>query len=513
MSQINGMADIRVASVLSGLDEDRKIAAQTNRASRVKIEKGHAWLLRFLPFPMGKRGLPWARIGAHWISKTPCYCKQNTSPDFGGDPNFVCPVCEVTDTMHSQADSDADRDDFYQCQVRLAWTMWCIVFAKEDDRGRQEEMTEEETLTPYEFNIPKAAWQTFSAKLERSKSRKGGDDAVGFLSLENGCDIWVAKDKKNAYSFDLSDTGYGPIFELDDRYEAKLVRIWKQLRQPSVKFHDDARLNATADMLAERAFKQAADSLSERRSGGRSRDDDDDRQLSRGSGRLSRSSRGEEQEAPARQAAPPARQARQVLAPVRQTAPARQPNRFAVAQAALDEADGGAPPVDDSDQVPGAEVPPVDDGQNDTGMDGQGDPQEVPQEAPPAPPVRRASTRPAPQSEDDGSSAVDQSDAPAVRRQAGATPRQAAPPAVAAARRMGPAPVSAGVAPRSVARPSASTAQGGKVEEDPEELPEEANDPAPPPSQTAPPAPAPARSDALAGRLGSRLAAIKKNQG
>jgi hypothetical protein len=542
MNQLNSMADIRVASVLSGLEEDRKIAAQTTKTLRVKIEKGHAWLCRFLPFPMGPRQRPWALLAQHWINGKPCYCKQHTSADFGGDPNHLCPICEVTDSMHSQAENDDDRDDFYQCQVRLAWMMYCLVIAKEDDRGRQEVMTDDEILSPYEFNIPKTAFGTFSAKLERSKARKGGDPNIGLLSLENGSDLWVARDKKNTYSFDLSDNGYTPIFEMDDAYEGKILRIWRQLKQPTPKFHDDARLDSIANMLAERLFKDAADELSDnQRRSRRGRDTDDDQPSTRGAGRsLSRTRQvdneaGEQGEAPVRQAPartvtrqapPPPRQAppppRQA-APVRQAAAPVRQSRPVVAQATLDQAEGEQPPIDENDQIPGAEAPgaeaPVDEALPNGPEADPNDPQqeEAPQQEAPAPaPRQRVAPRPVAPPEDTG---VDSAEAPVVRRQAGAAPRPVAttpPPAVAAARRTAPASVSAGaptrVAPRQAPAPAAAR-QGGQIEDDPEEVPEEQRDPAPPPSQTAPAAPRPAASAALQGRLGSRIAAMKQNQG
>ena len=525
--QVSSLADIRVASVLSGLEEDKKIAAQSNKTARVKIEKGHAWLVRFLPFTFGERSMPWARIAQHWISGKPCYCKQHTSPDFGGDPNFLCPICEVVDSMYSQSDNDDDRDDFYQCQVRTSFLMYCLVIAKEDDRGRQEVMADSELLTPYEFNIPKTAFGTFTQKLERSKARKGGDQNIGLLSLENGCDLWVARDKKNTYSFDLSDDGYGPIFTLDDHYEGRVVRVWRQLKQPSIKFHDATRLNSIADMLAERSFKEAADNMNpdNQRRARRSRDDEGDQPASRGSGRsFSRSSdEGGDATPPASQAvrpaAPASRSAAPRPAPASAPTPARQTrqigSRFQSAQAALEET---LPPIDDTDQVPGAEVPAQEQSPTEEAYPAEEVPaqEQSPEEAPAAPPPRRVASRPTAVQADD--SAVDETDAPQVRRTAGATPRPVATPpaAVSAARRAAPAAVSA--APRA-ATPAAparqAPARAAQVDDDPDVLPEEERDPAPPPSQQAPPAAAvpPARSSALSGRLGSRINAMKQNQG
>ncbi len=167
--------DIRIATVLDGMEEDRKFAAQSNKTSRVKILRGHAWLVRFLPFPMGTRGLPWARLAQHWIGGKPCYCKQHTSPEFGGDPTYECPICQVADSMYNQAEDDKERDDFYSVQARIHFMMYCMVIEKESDRGAREQSTFEEMLVPYEFNIPKSSFALLTQKIERSKARKGGD--------------------------------------------------------------------------------------------------------------------------------------------------------------------------------------------------------------------------------------------------------------------------------------------------------------------------------------------------
>ena len=36
------------------LEAERKYASQSNKTARVKIERGHAWLIRLLPFPTNR---------------------------------------------------------------------------------------------------------------------------------------------------------------------------------------------------------------------------------------------------------------------------------------------------------------------------------------------------------------------------------------------------------------------------------------------------------------------------
>jgi hypothetical protein len=522
--------DIRIATVLDGMEEDRKYAAQSNKVTRIKIPKGHAWLIRFLPFAMGTRGLPYARLAQHWISSKPCYCKQHTSPEFGGDPNYECPICSVADNMYNQADNEADRDDFYSVQVRVVFTMYCVVIAKETDRGVREDSTFDEMLIPCEFNLPKTSFALLAQKIERSKARKGGSPNMGLLDLELGQDVWCIRDKMNALSFELSDDGPAPLYELNDQFDANVARLWKSMKQPNVKFLDDVRLNAIADKVAERAFEKAASEMGEaysNRGGSRTRGERHGGGSARGNrenddeprGRSSRGQSEPEISRPTRRPAPP-----QTAAPSR-SVPSRGTRAASVASATIDEAEGqAAPPEDDSNPelmpVPQnqrrsqvrqeeAQEQPQEQEQDPNGPE-QDDPrnqeqpqdpeQDQPQEQeqePPAPPVRRAvasTSRPAPAT------------------------RPAAPSAAVQAGRRAQAPQpSVRTAP--AARNESAT---GQVADDPEELPEEANDPAPSkpealpprsaaPSRAAAPAAAPT-TNRFAAALGPRIQGLRSRQ-
>lgn len=484
MSKVNTMD---LVSNLN-LEAERKFAAQSNRAARVKIEKGHAWLIRLLPFPQGPTKQPFARIAQHWVGGRAFCCKRHTSPDFGGDPDAICHVCDVADQMHSEATEQSDKDAFYGVQVRISYRAYCLVFSKEDERGRREDMTPEEILTAHEFNIPKTGFSVIAAKLDRSKGRKGGSP-LGLLDLEMGTDLWVARDVKNSLSFDLSEQGPGPIFDMDDQFDTKLQRVWKQLKQPTVTFLSDERLNAMADMIAEKAFERAAKSLeggnqnNSRNGGGSSRGGN-----SRGAAPRGTFHEGEAEEPPARGRA--------------------RSNGFARAQAALEEAPAQEQSGEE-DQVPGAEVPAQEQ-----------------EQAPPArtsprrAPVATAETAETGEPGTGQEAAQEQEQAPPVtaRRTAGAAVRQATPmtrvsvPPSVAQRRTGPA------------APPAGRAAGGRIEDETpaEDPPEEQRDPAPPQDQAAEqqdqaaeqqeqaPVSRPARNPALAGALRQSVATMSQ---
>ena len=447
------MSKFNVTDLVSNLslEAERKFAAQSNRTARVKIEKGHAWLIRLLPFAQGPGKQPFARIAQHWVGGRAFCCKRHTAPDFGGDPDAYCPVCDVSEEMHGAATDQSDKDAFYGVQARIAYRAYCLVFSKEDNRGKRDDMTPDEILTAHEFMIPKTSFVGLAQKIERSKGRAGGSP-VGLLDLETGSDLWVARDIKNSLSFDLSETGPGPIFDLDDNYDTKLQRVWKQLKQPTITFFSDERLNAIADMIAEKAFEKAAKSLENREGNNGSSNGRGGAAPARGG------SRGQFHEAEHEE--PPARG--------RTTG---RNNGFARAQAALEEPqqqeqnDPGQEQNPQDDQVPGAEVPaqeqapvtrrraPVETAASTTETEQQPEGQDNAAEAPPV--TRRAAGAP-----------VRRAAAPA------AGTRVAVPPSVT--RRTGP--------PSQPGARAAAPAQGGRVEEETpaEDPPEEQRDPAPP---------------------------------
>lgn len=460
------------------LEAERKFASQSNKTARVKIDRGHAWLIRLLPFPQGPAREPFARLAQHWIGGRSLMCKTNTSPNFGGDPSYDCPICSTVGTCKNEARDDDERDEFYQVEARISYRCYCLVFRKEDDKGRAEEITGDDMLVPHEFNIAKSSFAILSAKIERSKSRQGAPP-MGILDLERGCDLWAIRDKKNSLTFDLSEDGPGPIFTLDDLYDEKLARVWKQLRQPVVKFLPDDRLDDIADMISEKSFELASKSLYDRQDGDSGRGTN--RGSSRGSYRGSNrgSSRGSFHESQEGEEVPRSRRSSrsqddtgdQEPAPEsRRPASTGRSNSFSRAQAALGDSN-------DDDQVPGAEVP----------ARRQSQPHEAP---PPADQRDNNSPEEAP---------------PVSSARGGATARIApagrvsVPPGVAAGRRAGSPPPPP---------PPPASRSGGRIEDEAPgegDLPEESSDPSPAEDAEREPverrAPAPAGRGGIAGAL------------
>lgn len=454
------MNDVRPTALTRYMEEDEQaISSLSKAARRVKIETNHTWNLRILPVEMGPDKMPYVRLAQHWRNNKPLTCPRHTSKAWGGDPDYNCPVCDVSERLNESSNDDI-RNLGYQARCVLRFRFWCVVFDKEDARGKIEEMSLDEILNPYEFDMYKTTWEDFKKFQKWATNRRRGNvepSPWGVMDLETGVNMLATHGAKGVR---LDRTDPGPIFELNDpEFDAKIKRIWSRLRKPVITVASERQLLEMAVKFEEDAEgggrRRSTRSRDDDRGGrGRSRasgeDEDDD---NRGSERLDRGERrsrysGEDEDEPrsSRRAQrtdddsgsePPARSRRTEPEPEAEGAGAP-PSRRGQAVSAQDMAE---------DQIPGAEVPPP------TSPKRGGI--EIP------PPVRRASTPPP---------ADEAPPAPPTRR-------AATPPPVGedAENSEGPS----GPPPRRSQQPAAGAPTGG-VDENEDNVPEEAKDPAPP---------------------------------
>jgi hypothetical protein len=84
--------------LLGRFDSERK-PAQTDfvecKKRIVQLNRGEAWLIRFLPVVLGETKRFYARIARHWRNKRQIICPRLTEPGFGGNVEEYCPVCRV----------------------------------------------------------------------------------------------------------------------------------------------------------------------------------------------------------------------------------------------------------------------------------------------------------------------------------------------------------------------------------------------------------------------------------
>lgn len=412
---------------LAYLDEERQFQEthQKNKVRRVKIEKvNQAWLVRFLPVGLGSRNLWYARMGQHWMNKQPIFCPRCVSPDFGGDPNADCPVCQIADVLNAE-DNDEISTFGFKLRANLTYLTYCLVYQIDPGRGEVQEMPDSEIMKPWEFQHYKSSFDELMDYFRRGTT---ASRPYSVLDLEKGNDFWATRTTKGT-RLDRQDPG--PIFALDDpQYEAKLDQIFNQISQPKIKIPTQKELEVFA-RKAEAAAYGETDDRSERGRGRRVAEEDD-----------------EPQDRPSRRVS---------------SAPGR---RMAAAAAPAEEEPAGEPAGDD-DQIPGAEVP-ARTVSRPAGRPGQA---AAPARAAAAPVGRPAgAARPAP-------AAASRTAAPA----AAAAPARR--PATTAAR---PAPAAAAAATARRPAPAAAAPASTVTEEEDPGVAEEATDQAPPAEELPP---------------------------
>jgi hypothetical protein len=471
--------DIRANPMTKYMEKhNNAFAAVSSTARRVKIEENHTWRLRILPVELGVEKDPFVTIAQHWYNNQPKTCPRHTPASWGGNPDYVCPICEISDHLRESGDEKINGFGYkLRCNIQIR--AYCIVFDMEDQRGNVEEMPMSEVLNPYEFNMFKGTWENFSKFQKWATSRRrAGQEASpwGIIDLETGCDLLATHGSKGI-TLDKCDPG--PIFPLDDpKFDEYTAKIWSRIKSPKIIIPDDKELLELAAKIEEKAERgvDEDDRGGNRRGGNREREDSNYRARSR--------NREDQDDAPPRQSrrVPPASDdggdAPQTDAP-----PTRQSRRPAPAPAA--ETDDAPPPPA---RRAAARPPATEQAQEE-------------EEQAPAPPPRRAASPPA-------------APPPAARKSAATAP----PPAET----NGDAQENGDDGDLAPARPPArrgtvpSSAQPG-VDEEEDNAPEERNDPAPAtrekPAEEPPPVGAsapPARKAPPRGDIRDRLARLNQ---
>lgn len=314
-SNVN-MSNAMSPNFLAYLDEERQFqdAHQKGKVRRVKFERpNEAWLVRFLPVGLGERNLWYVRQGQHWLNKVPIGCPQCVSPDFGGDPNAPCQVCELAEALNAEND-DAVSTFGFRLRTNITYLTYCLVYEIDPGRGESQVMSEADIMKPWEFQHYKSSFDELINYFRRGVTAKR---PYSVLDLERGNDFWAVKTTKGVR---LDRQEPGPIIATDDPvYEAKLDQIFAAISQPRIKIPTAKELETFARKAEAAAF------------------DADDHDRERGRDRGERSERGgrdryEEDGGPHRSG--------------------RGGRRMAAATDTEAE-----PRAEEEDQVPGAEVP------------------------------------------------------------------------------------------------------------------------------------------------------------
>jgi hypothetical protein len=323
--------------VIVALDKEKQFRdqQQTKNRRRVKIEKpGQAWLVRFLPVELGEEGLPWIRLGQHWNRKQPAICPRCTATDFGGDPEFECPVCALADKLNDESQESVSNFG-WRLRANVTYLTYCLVYQIDLAPAQIEEMELHEVLKPWEFQHYASSFQELHDYFRRGATEKR---PWSVLDLESGNDFWATKIKGKGIRLDRQDSR--PCLALDEDYEKNVNAIFKAIKLPEIKIPSVKFLENFASKAEDNAWEEA----DERRHSNRSERGE------RGERRTGDEASEYEDESD-----------RQHHPVTRSGAPAKRLSRATPARGedAEEAPNNGEPETEEEDQIPGAEAPPA----------------------------------------------------------------------------------------------------------------------------------------------------------
>lgn len=224
------MSDLKLQMIRSYLTAEKKVLAETgSQRRRVQISDGESWLVRFLPDTYGD-GKFFVRQAQHWFNK-----KAVTCPRLSGNGDAPCPVCDTAEEMHGNTKPEV-ADAGYKLKAVLNFVTAVICYAKDDGKHGVEQVSDDEFLDPYEFQLHKNAFEKLFTVWDRSANAKR---PLGCLDLKEGKSFWATKIPKKG--IDLVPEDAAPIFEVDANFDANVARIYAKIKPPIIRAssHDD----------------------------------------------------------------------------------------------------------------------------------------------------------------------------------------------------------------------------------------------------------------------------------
>ena len=262
--------DVNTSTLAAMLDEERSYIEKGSKTygSRVQIPIKHTWLVRFLPVKLGPRKSFYARIGRHWINNRPVNCRRVTAPDFGGDPEFACPICEVVERFNNSA-NESVSNAAWRAQANPQWLTYCLVFEK-DDGDRVEQVAGSDVWTPNEFWLNKTAFTDLRSAYEKYIS-KGPLSVLDLVKGSNFFAFNAGKGGKGGIKLRKDDPE--PIYSTEDeaKFDRVVEKVFSKVKFEELKFVGKNELRTLADKVEDQISAKSRDE-----DGGRRRRDDDD---------------------------------------------------------------------------------------------------------------------------------------------------------------------------------------------------------------------------------------------
>jgi len=237
-------SDIR-PGILALLREEEKHVDLTKKGERrVKLERGQTWRIRFLPAKLGPRQTWYARISRHWVNMKPIVCPTQTHPDFGGNPDAFCPACEMAKILNDSPDEAVSKFGF-KSRANDNWLTYVIVL---DRNGMETDVND--LLLPWEFNLFINTWEELKGFF------RGGYTKTNELSVLDYRKGNVFSVMKTAKGLRLDKLDQCAIYDdKDPNFEACLMRLEANIKQPKVVIPTLEQLDAFAQKMEDAAYK------------------------------------------------------------------------------------------------------------------------------------------------------------------------------------------------------------------------------------------------------------------
>jgi hypothetical protein len=217
-------------ALLADLDSEAEYAQATQRRKfmpRIKIERGQAMLLRFLPVEIGLNKHWLGRFAQHWVHNRATFCRRHTSEHLGGDKNYECPICKIVDNgLRHQNKTIVERAE--KCVADPRWFGVVLPLMKDAGKGRPTSIPEPECVTAHEF----AMYRTMFEKLRFIATRFAVKGTQGIVDITNGQDIWV---QRTGRGYEFQPGGSAPLWGEGEDPQTAINKIWATVIVPDIK--------------------------------------------------------------------------------------------------------------------------------------------------------------------------------------------------------------------------------------------------------------------------------------
>lgn len=246
----------------------RKAESGRNTRRVVRMRKGDAWTIRFLPARLTDDGNFFVCAAKHWLYRRPILCLRGTDAELGGNPKVDCPVCAALEELEDHRNKDVS-DFAWRVQATPQWLTFCSVIERR--KGDVEPL--DEILNPHIYEHYRSTIQELLGFFKSGATKRRPWSVLDYIE---GNDFVVRKGRTTR--LDKMDPA-ALIDTEDEDYMAECIKtLESHYKLPKQNIPNDHALNVFVEDIWEAAerleegedAKDIEDSMSKR-----GKDDDD----------------------------------------------------------------------------------------------------------------------------------------------------------------------------------------------------------------------------------------------